>query len=69
MQNRLRDITIFADISTAANRWITTNYMWSGLVSQVLEYSDAEDGDIDDSDEKSESDSEIWFILLICRLF
>lgn len=43
--------------------------MWSGLVSQVLEYSDAEDGDIDDSDEKSESDSEIWFILLICRLF
>ena len=59
MKNRLRDITVFADISTAANRWITTNYMWSELVSQVLEYSDAEDSDIDDSDEESESNSEI----------
>ena len=33
--------------------------MWSELVSQVLEYSDAEDSDIDDSDEESESNSEI----------
>ena len=31
---------VYPDISTAVNRWITTNFMQSELVSQVLEIAD-----------------------------
>ena len=36
-KNRLRGIMAYIDISTAVNRWITTNSMQKELVSQVLE--------------------------------
>ena len=36
-KNRLRGIMAYIDISTAVNRWITTNSMRKELVSQVLE--------------------------------
>ena len=39
-QNWLKGIVAYADISTAVNRWITTNSVRSELVSQSLEIGD-----------------------------